>query len=145
MDIVRIFKAFFVALLIVLFVFVVASAYRQYSLSTELATLSDGATGIATQLALDRLAHVDEAGKHPYVIGLNKLKEMGDENFTRLIGNRTYEFHVRLLFQRAEENEFSFGKVPPEDRTRVALVLPTAVYEGGQLTHAKLEVITWLA
>ena len=139
----RIFKAFFVALLIVLFVFVVASAYRQYSLSTELATLSDGATSIATQLALDSLAFEDEAGKHPYVIDFKKFEEM--ENSTRLIGDRTYEFQARLCFQRAEDNEFRFGGAPPEDRTRAALVLPIAVYEGGRLTHARLEVIAWLA
>lgn len=143
MDIERIFKAFFAALLTVLFVFVVASAYRQYSLSTELATLSDGATSIVTELALDRLALVDEAGRHPYVIDFIKFEEM--ENSTRLIGNRTYEFQARLCFQRAADNEFRFGETPPEDRTRAALVLPVAVYEGGRLTHAKLKVIVWLA
>ena len=145
MDIVRIFKAFFVALSIVLFVFVVASAYRQYSLSTELATLSDGATSIATQLALDNLAFVDEAGKHPYVIDLNKLG--GIENFTRVIGDRTYEFQLTLHLQRAggDDELGPYGNPPPEERMRAALVLPTTVYENGHLRYAKLEVIVWPA
>jgi len=140
MTLTQILKMLVACILVITFVFVTASAYRQHRTISALAKLTDATSSIVTQLAVDELAHVDEAGnKYSYILDQGRVENL---TFRREIGGENFEFQISL-FQGSENR--TFGPAPPENRTNCSLVVACSLWSNDRLQLAKLGVIAWYA
>ena len=141
MTLTGVFRTLMVCLLVLVFIFMVSSAYRQNQLDTELVTLSDATSSIATHLSLEELAYTDGAGeKHPYVLDPAKLVSI--DNFERKVGGKNFEFN--LFLDDFKENK-SVGENLPEGKAGAVLVLPCSIYENTRYMPGKMRVTVWYA
>ena len=137
----RIFKAVMAALLIVVFIALLVSAYNQYSLTLSTAGLVDATTSITNHLVLDRLAHESGGNVQEYVIDLGKIPLL---DFRQDIGGENFGFQLTLYDNRGEERVLGpYGPTPPEGRAVATFLAPVVVYENNRLEPAKLEVKVW--
>jgi len=141
MTLTQILKMLVACILVIAFILVTASAYRQHRTTSALAKLTDATSSIVTQLAVDELAHVDETGnKHSYVLDPDKLENL---TFKRKIGGENFEFQVSLGYQGSENR--TFGPAPSENRTNCSLVAACSLWLNDRFQLAKLGVIAWYA
>jgi len=141
MTLTQILKMLVACILVITFVLVTASAYRQHRTISALAKLTDATSSIVTQLAVDELAHVDEAGnKYSYVLDQGRVENL---TFRREIGGENFEFQVSLGYQGSENR--TFGPAPPENRTNCSLIAACSLWSNDRLQLAKLGVIAWYA
>jgi len=141
MTLTQILKMLVACILVITFVLVTASAYRQHRTISALAELTDATSAIVTQLAVDELAHVDETGnKYSYVLDPNMLENL---TFRREIGGENFEFQISLGYQVSENN--IFGPALPENRTNCSLVVACLLWLNDRFQLAKLGVIAWHA
>jgi len=140
MTLTQILKMLVACILVITFILVSASAYRQHRTTSALAELTDATSTIATQLAVDELAYVDGAGnKYSYVLDPGKLENL---TFEREIGGENFEFQISLCYE--SENR-TFGLAPPENRTNCSLVVACSLWLNDRFQLAKLGVIAWHA
>jgi len=135
---VRIFKAVLAALLIVIFIALLVSAYNQYSLTLSTAGLVDATTSITNHLVIDNLAHKSGGNVQEYVIDPGKIPSL---EFRQEIGGENFGFHL-ILFYNTGEN-LDCGPPLPEGKAVAAFLAPVVVYENNRLEPAKLEVKVW--
>ena len=132
-------------LLVITFIMLVVSAYRQYRTSSEAALLTDATSSVASHLAVDELAYVNPAGETSvYIIDPAKLSSLTD--FKRGIGGENYEFQISLFYESSEEHVLGpYGAAPPEGRPNCTLEVAAAVFENNHPLPAKLKVVAWHA
>jgi len=141
MTLTQILKMLVACILVITFILVTASAYRQHRTTSALAELTDATSTIVAHLAVDELAHVDETGdKHSYVLDLDRLENL---TFRREIGGENFEFQISLCYQGSENR--TFGPAPPENRTNCSLVVACSLWLSDRFQLAKLGVIAWHA
>lgn len=136
MDTGSIFRTLTECILVIAFVLLVVSAYRQHEINSAAAELSNVTCSISTHLLVDELA----PEKEPYVIDRSKLGEL--ENFEYSIGGKSFKFRIEVSRMGVENSE-SFGPTPPEKQMTCALELPFTLLDNNRLTPSKLKVITW--
>ena len=134
----RIFKAVLAALLIVIFIALLVSAYNQYSLTLSTAGLVDATTSITNHLVLDSLAHESGGNVQEYVIDPGKISSLG---FRQEIGGENFGFQLTLFYNTGENSPY--GPAPPEDKAVATFLAPIVIYENNRLEFAKLEVKVW--
>lgn len=140
MTLTQILKMLVACILVITFILVSASAYRQHRTTSALAELTDATSTIATKLAVDELAYVDGAGnKYSYVLDPGRLENL---TFEREIGGENFEFQISLCY--GGENR-TFGPAPPENMTNCSLVLACSLWLNDRFQLAKLGVIAWHA
>jgi len=141
MTLTQILKMLVACILVITFVLVTASAYRQHHTISALAKLTDAASAIVTRLAVDELAYVDETGdKYSYVLDPDKLENL---TFKREVGGENFEFQVSLGYQGSENR--TFGPAPPENKTNCSLIVACSLWLNDRLQLAKFGVIAWYA
>jgi len=141
MTLTQILKMLVACILVITFILVTASAYRQHRTMSSLAELTDATSSIVTQLAVDELAHVDETGnKYSYVIDPDRLENL---TFKREVGGENFEFQISLGYQGSENR--TFGPAPPENRTNCSLVVACSLWLNDRFQLAKFGVIAWYA
>jgi len=141
MTLTQILKMLVACILVITFILVTASAYRQHRTISALAELTDATSSIVTQLAVDELAHVDETGnKYSYVLDPDRLENL---TFRREVGRENFEFQISLDYQGSENR--TFGPAPPENKTNCSLMVACSLWSNDRLQLAKLGVIAWYA
>ena len=136
----RIFKAVLAALLIVIFIALLVSAYNQYSLTLSTAGLVDATTSITNHLVLYNLAHESGGNVREYVIDPGKISSL--DNFRQEIGGENFGFQL-TLFYNTGENLGPCGPAPLEGKAVATFLAPVVVYENNRLEPANLEVKVW--
>ena len=138
MDLVRIFKSIVVALLLVVFLSLLVSAYANYRVAISTAQLADACSSIANHLALDDLAHV--SGKKPaeYVVDPTRLEELPP---VLELGGDNYGFSVRI--STASGLLAGPTSEPPEGSPVATITLPVAVFDNWRRVPGLLEVRVW--
>ena len=137
----RIFKSVLAALLIVIFIALLVSAYNQYSFTLSTAGLVDATTSITNHLVLDSLAHESGGNVQEYVIDPGKIPSL---EFRQEIGGENFEFQLTLSYNPGEEQVLGpYGPTPPEGKTVATFLAPIVIYENNRLEFAKLEVKVW--
>ena len=127
------------ALLVIIFVALLVSAYNQYNLNLSTIGLVDATTSITNHLVLYSLAHESGGNVQEYVIDPGKIPSLG---FREEIGGENFEFQLTLSYPEGRVLGPS-GSTPPEGRAVCAFSTPVAVYENNRLEFAKLEVKVW--
>lgn len=134
----RIFKAVLAALLIVIFIALLVSAYNQYSLTLSTAGLVDATTSITNHLVLDSLAHESRGNVQEYVIDPGKIPSL---DFRQEIGGENFGFQLTLFYNTGEN--CPYGPASPEGKAVATFLAPIVIYENNRLEFAKLEVKVW--
>jgi len=140
MTLTQILKMLVACILVITFILVTASAYRQHRTISALAKLTDATSAIVTQLAVDELAHVDEGNKYSYVLDPDRLENL---TFRREIGGENFEFQISLCYHGSEN--LTFGPAPPENKTNCSSVVACSLWLNDRFLLAKLGVIAWYA
>lgn len=145
MTLTQILKTLVTCILVIAFILVTASAYRQHRTISALARLSDATSAIVTRLAIDELTYVDNFGnRYSYVIDPGKLENIA---FIREVGGDNFEFRISVHYMR-EDGEYIFGPygiAPPEGKTNCSLTVACTIWSNDRLLPAKLGVIAWYA
>lgn len=145
MEITRILRVLMTILLVVIFILVTVSAYRESREIGAMVRLSDATSSIITRLATDDLAWIDDEGiQHGYVLDADLLENL---EFERSLGGDNFAFQVSISYQ-AEGSENTFGPrgfEPPEGRMTCSLIVPAALRHVGGVLPARLEVVAWYA
>jgi hypothetical protein len=141
MTLTQILKMLVACILVITFILVSASAYRQHRTISSLAKLTDATSSIATQLAVDQLAHVDETGaKYSHVIDLARLENL---TFKSEIGGENFEFQISINYQGSEN--LRFGPEPAENSTNCSFIVGCSLWSHNRFQLARLGVIAWRA
>ncbi len=139
----RIFKAVLAALLIIIFIALLVSAYNQYSITLSTAGLVDTTSSITNQLVLDSLAYESGGNVQEYVIDPDKISSL---EFRQEIGGENFEFQLTLFYNPEEELVLGpYGLTPPDGKAICTVSAPVVIYENNRLEFAKLEVKVWRA
>lgn len=139
----RIFKAVLAALLVVVFIALLASAYHRYHLTLSIVGLIDTTSSLTNQLVLDTLAHEEGEAIQGYVIDPEKITSL---DFRQEVAGENFEFQLTLRYGTGAQQVFGpYGPAPPEGTAVATLSVPVVVYENNRLEPAKLEVKTWRA
>lgn len=139
----RIFKAVLAALLIIIFIALLVSAYNQYTLTLSVAGLVDTTSSITNQLVLDSLAYESGGNVQEYVIDPDKITSL---EFRQEVGGENFEFQLTLFYNPGEERVLGpYGPTPPEGKAVCTLSASVVMYENNRLEYAKLEVKVWRA
>lgn len=139
----RIFKAVLAALLIIIFIALLVSAYNQYSITLSTAGLVDATSSITNHLVLDNLAHESGGNVQEYVIDPSKISSL---EFREEVGGENFEFQLTLSYNPGDGQILGpSGPTPPEGKAVCALSIPVAIYDNNRLEFAKLEVKVWRA
>ena len=133
------------ALLIVIFIALLVSAYNQYNLTLSTAGLVDATTSITNHLVLDNLAHESGGNVQEYVIDPGKIpSDNASPFFMQSIGGENFEFQLTLSYNPGVERVLGpYGPEPPEGKAIATFLAPVVVYENNRLEYAKLEVKVW--
>ena len=129
------------ALLIIIFIALLISAYNQYSLTLSTAGLVDATTSITNHLVLYSLVHESGGNVQEYVIDPGKIPSLG---FREEIGGENFEFQLTLSYSGGRVLG-PLGPMSPEERAVCAFSTPVVAYENNRLEFAKLEVKVWHA
>lgn len=132
------------ALLIIIFIALLVSAYNQYSLTLSTAGLVDTTSSITNKLVLDSLAHEEAGSVQEYVIDPEKIPSL---DFWQEVGGENFAFQLTLRYNPGADRVLyeNYGLEPPEGRAICAISVPVVVYENNRLEPAKLEVKVWRA
>lgn len=131
------------ALLIIIFIALLVSAYTQYRVTLATAGLVDTTSSITNQLVLDSLAHESGGNVHEYVIDPDKISSL---EFTQEVGGENFEFQLTLYYNPGDEQVLGpYGLTPPERKAVCTFSTPVVVYDNNRLEFGKLEVKVWRA
>jgi hypothetical protein len=131
----------FTALLIVVFIGLLLSAYTHYRTMISIAGLVDASSGLANHLVLSDLIYEEAGGIHEYVVDPRKLPEL---TFSQEIGGDNFSFRLRLRYGPSAERVLGpYGPDVPEGRAVASIRIPVAVFENYRFEAGKLEVRVW--
>jgi hypothetical protein len=143
MDLVRIFKAVISALLVIVFLGLLVSAYVRYRAMISTAGLVDASSSITNHLVLEDLVYEEAGSTHEYVVDPSKLPQL---SFSENIGGDTFSFQVCLRYGPGAETVLGpYGPEVPEGKAVAPLSVPVVVAENYRFKAGKLEVRVWRA
>ncbi len=140
MDLVRIFRSIVVALLVVVFLALLVSAYSSYRVGLSTAKLADACSSIANHLALNELAYTAGGNTVEYAVDPSRLDQLPE---LVGVGQENYSFCVQI--STLDGWSASHGDSVPPDTPVAALSLPVAVFDNTKLVPGVLEVQVWRA
>jgi len=138
-DLIRILKAVMTVLIIVVFLFLLFSAYEHYRMTVSTAGLIDATGAIANDLVLNDLALQEGGAKVAYVIDPGRITSL---SFSKLIASENFGYRIRIS---STETEWSAGGEAPEGRETCSIVLPVVLFENFRHVPGKMEVVVWRA
>ncbi|MEM2877995.1 MAG: hypothetical protein QXG10_00350 [Candidatus Hadarchaeales archaeon] len=139
MDLIRIFKAVMTAFMIIVFLFLMFSAYQHYKYTLSTAALVDATGTVANDLVLNRLALRQGNTEVSYVLDLGRVNQL---SFMETMGGENFEYGLRFY---SGSSSWSFGPEPAEGRERCALLLPVIIFDNFRYVPGKMEVVVWRA
>lgn len=141
MDIVRIFKIALSFFLVIIFLFLLISAYRHHETILEASTLIDASSAIANNLTTDNLAYIQGMRKRCYVIDPTRLQGL---NWNVSLGGENFQFNIKLAYWRSGQKiEIEAGPQEPDGQQISAISIPVAVFDNFRFEAGSLEVRTW--
>ncbi|MEM3184971.1 MAG: hypothetical protein QXW92_04875, partial [Candidatus Hadarchaeales archaeon] len=127
--------------LVIIFLFLLISAYRYHKTVLETSVLIDASSAIANGLATDNLAYIQGMRKRCYVIDPAKIRELSWEVS---LGSENFQFNIKLAYWRSGQKiEIEAGPQKPNDKQISVTSLPIAVFDNFRLEAGSLEVRTW--
>lgn len=144
MEISRILRVLITIILVVTFIIVTVSAYRQNERINSMTTLSDASTSLVTNLSTQKLVWTDSAGQtHPYILE-NKLENL---EFSSSMAGENFIFRAAITYleDNSEHEVGPYGPDLPEDQMTCSISASVAFRKKGVNLPAKLRVITWYA
>jgi len=138
LDLIRIFKAVITVFMIIVFLFLLFSAYEHYRFTVSSAGLVDATSTIANDLVLNDLAmHNGETGV-AYVIDPTKINSL---SLHKSIGKENFGYCVRISDMKSTWSTVDNGK--PDNREACSIALPITLFENFRHVPGKIEVIVW--
>ncbi|MEM2874617.1 MAG: hypothetical protein QW567_01120 [Candidatus Hadarchaeales archaeon] len=140
MDLIRIFKAIMTALIIVVFILLLFSAYQHYRFAVSTAGLIDATSTAANDLVLNDLALREGGTVVAYVIDPTRIDSL---SFSKLIGGENLAYRIELS---SAETTWIGGPVDiPEGREACSMELPVVIFENFRHVPGRMRVVLWRA
>ncbi len=136
----RIFKAVISALLVIIFLGLLVSAYSNYQTLISVAGLVDASSSVANHLVINELVYEDATGPREYIVNPLKLQQIA---FTQEIGGDNFSYQIYLKYGLGTEKVL--GPYGPEVPTKAvaSLTVPVVVAENYRFEAGKLEMKIW--
>jgi hypothetical protein len=138
-DLVRIFRAVISALLVVVFISLLLSAYTNYRTIVSTAQLIDACSSVANRLVLQDLAYVQGSSVREYVVDPSRTAVLP---FCLTLGGDNYSYSLTISIFGGENTGF-LGPQPPLGRAVASLILPVVVFDNFRFEPGLVEVRTW--
>jgi hypothetical protein len=140
---VRIFKAVLSALLVVVFIGLLVSAYTHHRTLMSIAGLVDASSSITNHLVLQGLVYEEAGDLYEYVVDPAKVSAL---TFSQEIGGDNFRFQLRLRYGLSVERVLGpYGPEVPDGRAVASISIPVVVFENYRFEVGKLEVKVWRA
>lgn len=141
MDIIRIFKVALSLFLVIIFLFLLISAYHHHEGVLETSSLIDASSTIANGLIADNLVYIQGTRKRCYVIDPARIRGL---SWDIPLGGENFQFNITLTYWRSGQKiEMEAGPQKPDGRQISVVSLPVAVFDNFRLEVGSLEVRVW--
>lgn len=137
----RIFKAVLSALLIVIFLGLLISAYTNYQAILSVAGLVDASSSVTNHVVLKELVYEETGIERTYVVDPLKLPQLA---FTQQIAGDNFQFQLYLRYGPGDEKVLGpYGSDPPAEKSVASITVPVVVAENFRFEAGKIEVRIW--
>jgi hypothetical protein len=140
MDLVRIFKAVISALLVMVFIGLLVSAYAQYQTVISVAGLVDASSNITNHIVLKDLVYEEAGNTREYVVDPSKLSEL---SLSKEIAGDNFYFQLYLKYNSDSEVLGPYGSEVPQGKAVAAFSVPVVVFDNYRYEAGRLEVKVW--